>query len=86
MSEIFQRTMAPIKLAADLTDAELFLIAKEGFARLMRDINSTETMLDLVALRLKKAVAAESMSLPGHERPRHWFESNTNGFADDSHG
>jgi len=54
-SEAHAERTAWSALAAELTDRELALIAAQGFARLLRDINSSETMLDLVALRLKRA-------------------------------
>jgi hypothetical protein len=50
-------------------------------ARLLRDINSSETLLDLVALRLRRA---SGVTIPGYEKPKHWFDSNTNGFADEA--
>lgn len=49
-------------------------------ASLLRDINSSETLLDLVALRLKRS----GVTIPGHERKPHWFDSNTNGFSDEA--
>jgi hypothetical protein len=50
-------------------------------ARLLRDINSSETMLDLVALRLKRS----GVTIPGHERGRDWFDTACrNGCTDDA--
>jgi hypothetical protein len=50
-------------------------------ARLLRDINSSETMLDLVALRLKRS----GVSLPGHERGRDWFDTAIRNGLPDEH-
>jgi hypothetical protein len=47
----------------DITDRK----SAQGYARLLRDINSSETLLDLVALRLKRS----GVTIPGHERKPH---------------
>jgi hypothetical protein len=70
-----------------LTDHELALRAAQGFAKLWRDIHSPETLLDVAARRLEREEVnriLDGETLPGHERAPHWFDSNTNGFSDES--
>lgn len=74
-----------VALISDMTDHELALVAASGFARLLRDINSQETLTDLAALRLEKSevdAIIEGESLPGWERPPHWFEADRSGFSE----
>lgn len=74
-------------LLLDLTDHELALRAAQGFAKLWRDIHSPETLLDVAARRLDRQEVnriLDGETLPGHERAPHWFDSNTNGFSDES--
>lgn len=74
-------------LLADLTDHELALRAAQGFAKLWRDIHSPETLLDVAARRLEREEVnriLDGETLPGHKRAPHWFDSNTNGFSDES--
>lgn len=73
--------------AASLTDHELALRAAQGFAKLLRDIRSQETLTDLAALRMESNREAdriiEGVSLPGWERPRdEWDEAARRGFTD----
>lgn len=74
-----------VALISDMTDHELAMVAASGFARLLRDINSQETLTDLAALRLEKSevdAIIEGESLPGWERPPHWFEADRSGFSE----
>lgn len=73
-------------LLLDLTDHELALRAAQGFAKLWRDINSPETLLDVAALRMERQevdAIIEGVSLPGWDRPRdEWEEAARRGYTD----
>jgi hypothetical protein len=57
-----------------VTDHELAARTAQGFAKLLRDIYSEETLLDLAALKLKRMSTPDGETLPGHTRPLGWFE------------
>lgn len=73
-------------LVNNMTDHELALVAAQGFARLWRDINSPETLLDVAARRIEREevdAIIEGESLPGWERPRdEWAEAARRGYTD----
>lgn len=69
-----ERAVGPV---CNMTDHELALVAAQGFAKLLRDINSQETKADLAAI-------VEGESLPGWERPRdEWAEAARRGYTDE---
>jgi hypothetical protein len=58
----------------DMSEHDLALRTAQGFAKLLRDIYSEETLLDLAALKLKRMSTPDGETLPGHERARSWFD------------
>jgi hypothetical protein len=65
---------------------ENFRHRRNGLKRLAADLRKPETLEELAALRLERAAVdriIEGDSLPGWERPQHWFDADRSGFSDE---